>query len=75
MTTAFNPRPSLNSLSDALTLGVMLALTAASAAAVAQGLPESSIPALPTVVVTAKAAPAAIPRLPTVIVVGKRASA
>lgn len=65
---------SLTSLADALTLSVMIGLTAASAAAVAQTLPDTDpvVHRLPTVVVVGKAQH--VEHLPTVVVVGKRAS-
>lgn len=78
MTTArFDTRPSLQRLSDALTLAVMAGLTVASAAVMASVLPEPAEPLrLPLVVVTAKPAaqPAATPRLPLVVVQARRSS-
>lgn len=62
--TRFNTRPALNRLGEALTLAVMIGMTAASAATFAplgkaikaevSASDESAIPRLPTVVVTAK---------------------
>ncbi|WP_326539330.1 hypothetical protein [Pseudorhodoferax sp.] len=72
-------RPSLQRLSDALTLAVMAALTVASAAVMASVLPEPAEPLrLPTVVVTARssaqtaAQTVATPRLPLVVVQARR---
>ena len=72
-------RPSLQRLSDALTLAVMAALTVASAAVMASVLPQPAEPLrLPMVVVTAKssaqtaAQTAATPRLPLVVVQARR---
>lgn len=69
--TRFNTRPALHRLGEALTLAVMIGMTAASAAtfaplgkAIKAEVSESS-----------EAREEAIPRLPTVVVTAKRTSA
>ena len=74
MTTAFNTRNILTTISDAATVIVMAGLTLTSAAAMAFPVdkPEPVIYSLPQVVVTVKAP--VIEQLPLVIVTAKRAA-
>lgn len=76
MSKRYNPRSVLETFSEGLTFAVMVGLTVASAAAYAYGPasdePQAAPVRLPTVVVTAKRAPADIPRLPLVVVSARR---